>query len=222
MLRRPDIKAVTFDVGGTLIAPHPSIGAVYSPGGGAARTPWTLARRPRTPFPRGLARRRVVPPCPRRLGTHVDEVFEDSSGAAEHHVLPRSLRAEFGRAGLADLRRCHPDARSPRRLGLDLGVISNWDERLRPLLRDLRLDRYFNCVVVSCEAGFAKPSPSSSTRHSPSRTPGPAAVLHVGDARTISREPPPPACPPCTCGVIQRLPSSGPVLRDVVTALDAG
>ena len=44
-------------------------------------------------------------------------------------------------------------------LGIRLAAISNWDERLLPLLERLQLRRHFETVAVSCEVGFAKPSP---------------------------------------------------------------
>ena len=42
--------------------------------------------------------------------------------------------------------------------GLKLGVISNWDERLRPLLRRLKLAGYFETIVVSREVRASKPA----------------------------------------------------------------
>ena len=69
--------------------------------------------------------------------------------------------------------------------GLALGIISNWDDRLRPLLRRLKLDSYFDAVIVSCEVGAQKPAPrifeaACQAIHSTAAT-----SLHVGDSREM-------------------------------------
>ena len=66
--------------------------------------------------------------------------------------------------------------------GLALGIISNWDDRLRPLLRRLKLDSYFDAVIISCEAGAHKPArrifaAACQAMHSTAAT-----TLHVGDS----------------------------------------
>jgi putative hydrolase of the HAD superfamily len=65
--------------------------------------------------------------------------------------------------------------------GIRLAAISNWDERLEPLLRRLDLHRWFETVVVSCDVRFTKPS-SAIFAHALRKLALPAdAVLHVGD-----------------------------------------
>ncbi len=44
-----------------------------------------------------------------------------------------------------------------QRQGVELGVISNFDSRLHPILQTLGLNRYFASVTISTEAGAAKP-----------------------------------------------------------------
>lgn len=46
-----------------------------------------------------------------------------------------------------------------RDFGVKLGVVSNFDSRLRPLLIDLNIADVFHSVIVSCEVGYEKPSP---------------------------------------------------------------
>jgi len=46
-----------------------------------------------------------------------------------------------------------------RARGVALAVVSNFDERLHPVLAALDLARYFQAVIVSVELGFAKPDP---------------------------------------------------------------
>jgi putative hydrolase of the HAD superfamily len=66
--------------------------------------------------------------------------------------------------------------------GTRLGIISNWDERLRILLKDLRLEKYFEAIVISCDVGFAKPSPVIFEHAAEKLGVSPAAILHVGDS----------------------------------------
>ncbi len=65
--------------------------------------------------------------------------------------------------------------------GINLAVISNWDERLLPLLERLGLRKYFETVVVSCEIGFSKPSPVIFEHAARKLGLAPEFILHVGD-----------------------------------------
>ncbi len=65
--------------------------------------------------------------------------------------------------------------------GISLGIISNWDERLPPLLDGLGLSKYFEAVVISCEAGFPKPSPVIFEHAARKLGVAPEFILHVGD-----------------------------------------
>ena len=65
---------------------------------------------------------------------------------------------------------------------IKLAIISNWDERLRPLLHKLKLDHYFEAFAISLEVGFPKPSPVI-FEHAANRLGLPASsILHVGDS----------------------------------------
>lgn len=66
--------------------------------------------------------------------------------------------------------------------GLNLGVISNWDERLRPLLDQLKLGRYFEVIMVSREVGSSKPARGIFEHAVRKLGLPPGAVLHVGDS----------------------------------------
>ena len=66
--------------------------------------------------------------------------------------------------------------------GLKLGIISNWDDRLRPLLSALRLDAHFEVIVISCEVGASKPA-SAIFEAAIAQLGVPAdSILHVGDS----------------------------------------
>ena len=83
---------------------------------------------------------------------------------------------------MADLSRCFPDARFPGKFGHKLAVISNWDERLRPLLHELGLDTFFAAIAISCEVGSPKPNPLIFLKAATLLGLPPQAILHVGDS----------------------------------------
>src|SRR5690606_35985831 len=44
-----------------------------------------------------------------------------------------------------------------REAGVRIGILSNFDPRLRPLLDDLGIARHFDPIIISCEVGSEKP-----------------------------------------------------------------
>lgn len=78
-----------------------------------------------------------------------------------------------------------PTLEALRSGALKLGIISNWDARLRPLLRELKLEQYFHAVVISCEAGMCKPSPAIFNEACKQLGMKPAEILHIGDSTTM-------------------------------------
>lgn len=44
--------------------------------------------------------------------------------------------------------------------GIELGVISNFDTRLKQVLKVLELEQFFTSITISSETGFAKPDPN--------------------------------------------------------------
>jgi putative hydrolase of the HAD superfamily len=68
------------------------------------------------------------------------------------------------------------------RLGLRLAVVSNWDERLPPLLDDLGLGRRFDAVVYSAAVGVEKPDPRIFLHALERLGVEPEDAVHVGDS----------------------------------------
>ncbi|CAO0793181.1 unnamed protein product [Mucor circinelloides] len=67
--------------------------------------------------------------------------------------------------------------------GFHTGVISNTDERIIPVLRNLKLDKYFNFILSSVHAGSEKPSRQifDKARGLSGQHISPNEVLHIGD-----------------------------------------
>ena len=176
------IRAVTFDVGGTLIEPWPSVGHIYAEVAarhGVRRPPGELDARFAAAWHaqsrfghtrqawanlvdetfRGLARR---PPSE----TFFDELYNRFSDPTAWRVFDD----------------VQPALKTLAARGIKLGIISNWDDRLRPLLRCLGLARWFDTTVISCEVGYPKPAPPIFAQAAQRLGLPASAILHVGDS----------------------------------------
>jgi hypothetical protein len=64
---------------------------------------------------------------------------------------------------------CDPDAEKVfeaiKKAGVKLAVVSNFDTRLRPLLRALNCDHWFDAVAVSAEVRKSCPLPKKKNTH---------------------------------------------------------
>jgi putative hydrolase of the HAD superfamily len=178
----PALQAVTFDVGGTLIQPWPSVGAVYadvaSRRGILTANPAELERRFRSCW-----RAREESPHSRTgWEALVDEVFQGLCSDPPSRTFFPELYDRFASPETWRIfDDVDPALEDLRRKGLRIGVISNWDERLRPLMRGLGLANQFQSMTISCEAGFAKPAPGIFAAAAEQLGVRPESILHVGD-----------------------------------------
>jgi putative hydrolase of the HAD superfamily len=179
----PPILAITFDVGSTLIDPHPSVGHVYAEvaalHGHPGLSPELLNQhfhRAFKSYPRPLHTAEdwaavvdltfapFVSPPPSR--TFFPQLYERFAQPDAWHIYDDVL----------------PTLERLRRRALRLAIISNWDGRLRPLLHQLGLAQCFDPIVVSCEQGVPKPQPEIFRRAAALLGLPSSAILHVGDS----------------------------------------
>jgi putative hydrolase of the HAD superfamily len=182
MKRFAGIRAVTFDVGSTLIEPWPSVGHVYAEvaaaHGHGKFSPAELERRFRAAFCRFGGRINTRAEWARI----VDDTFAGLLPARASAGFFPELYARFAQAGAWRIfDDVSPTLDALRQRGLKLGVISNWDDRLRPLLASLKLTEPFEAIVVSCEVGASKPAPEIFASAVAQLDLPPASILHVGD-----------------------------------------
>ncbi|RAL48650.1 hypothetical protein DM860_000970 [Cuscuta australis] len=82
---------------------------------------------------------------------------------------------------------CDPNAervfKALRNAGVKLGVVSNFDTRLRPLLRALNCNHWFDAVAVSAEVEAEKPNPTIFLKACEYLGVNPEDAVHVGDDR---------------------------------------
>jgi putative hydrolase of the HAD superfamily len=180
------IRAVTFDVGGTLIECWPSVGHIYAKAavdsGHPSISPAALNRRFKSAWRKfeGFGHTRA------EWSALVDETFRGlieplPSQTFFHELFDRFSQPEAWRV-FADV---VPTLNALRGRGLNLAIISNWDDRLRPLLKRLDLDQYFQTIIVSCEAGARKPARQIFESACAALGTEPAGILHVGDSQEM-------------------------------------
>jgi putative hydrolase of the HAD superfamily len=179
------VRAVTFDVGGTLIRPSPSVGHIYAEvaarNGRKGFSPETLNRRFATAW-NGL---KSFNHSREEWAALVDETFGAVDGEKPSETFFPEIYDRF-----AEPEAWHvfedalPALDALAAMDLYLGVVSNWDERLRPLLEKLGLNKYFQAVIVSCEVAFTKPSPVIFEQAARMLGEAPEHILHVGDSAT--------------------------------------
>jgi len=176
------VQAITFDVGGTLIQPWPSVGHVYAA---------VAARHGLRDIPVDSLNRQFAAAWKNLTAFNytrsdwsniVNQTFLGLTRTPLADTLFSDLYREFERAeSWRIFDDVLPTLEALGSQGIKLGIISNWDERLRPLLRDLNLDRYFHTIVVSCEGGACKPSPLIFQQAAQKLALPAADILHIGD-----------------------------------------
>jgi putative hydrolase of the HAD superfamily len=191
MRRRPAVKAVFFDAGGTLFRPHPSVGELYSRHarrhGCAVSARWAEARfRAEWKRRNGLAGLRTdsdkverawwaelvravfgrrVPP--ERFPAFFHELYDAFGAPRTWKLFPESV----------------PVLETLRRRGYRLGVVSNWDSRLFGLCDGLGVTRRVDFVLASAAVGASKPHGRIFRRALRLAGVRPSEALHVGDHR---------------------------------------
>ncbi len=181
------VRAVTFDVGGTLIEPWPSVGHLYAEGAqavlGERLEPGLLNERFAAAW---RAAHRVPGTFNYTTADWAAIVRSTFEGLTPKAAAPELFQALWERFTEPDAWHVFPDVRpcleSLAAAGIRLAALSNWDERLGPLLQRLDLARHFEVIVVSAEAGAHKPSPEIFAHAAHRLRLAPADLLHVGDS----------------------------------------
>jgi len=183
MIQPSGIQAVTFDAGGTLIQPWPSVGGVYAEvaaqHGVSNLSPEKLNKK----FAAAWRAKKNFQHTHEDWAELVDQTFAGLCASRPSETFFPAIYQRFAELGawrMYDDVLPALDALASK--DIPLAVISNWDARLRPLLEQFRLDRYFEIIVVSCEIGFAKPSPVIFEHAAKKLGIAPENIVHVGDS----------------------------------------
>jgi len=187
-----DLRAVTFDAGGTLFHLAESPGATYARFGArhgltleseqanaAFKIAWKTMPRPAFthPNPRpdddaGWWRRIVMSVC-------------ESCGLQEHPKFEAFFEELYDHYGTAQSWKLDADARNvleaARASGMRVGLLSNYDKRLRRLVADHQLEATFDFITISSEVGADKPHAAIFAAAAIAAGTEPSRILHVGD-----------------------------------------
>jgi putative hydrolase of the HAD superfamily len=189
------LKAVFFDAAGTLFRVRGSVGRAYATVAarhGAAMEAKEIEGRFRSVF------RSMPPMCfPGVPAAHLPEHERAwwrqvvSAAFAGFHfdsfeTFFGDLFSYFARADSWEL---FPDVipalSGLRARHLQLAIVSNFDSRLTPICRGLKIARFFDAVVMSSQVGCAKPDPRIFTIALERVGAKPSEALHVGDSETL-------------------------------------
>jgi putative hydrolase of the HAD superfamily len=177
------ICAVSFDAGGTLVEPWPSVGHVYAEVAGEFGFPNLSPKELTARFFQAWREKGPFDYSRQHWAALVDRTF---AGLFSRPPPPGFFPALYERFASPEVWRLYDDvfpalnALSER--GLKLAVVSNWDERLAPLLEKLEISRFFDAVIVSHDAGFHKPDREIFQAAVKRLQLAPGEVLHVGDS----------------------------------------
>lgn len=183
------IKVISFDAGGTLLSPYPSVGAIYGErmaAHGLDLASETLNARFRQAFKaaRGKPRGSLDADHEKQWWRDLVRTVIDGLGEPDDfHAMFEDLWWSFA---AAHRWRLHDGTRETlrelRKRGFQLCVLSNWDERLRPLLAGLDLVDCFDEVFISCELGCEKPDPRIFAHVQNHFAVSAHEIVHVGDS----------------------------------------
>ena len=178
-MRLPPVRAVTFDAGGTLIEPFPSVGQIYGEMAAEFGFHCKTADELNESFFRAWKNRQTFDYSRSHWEKLVEQTFDGP--------LPAGLfDAIYGRFKEASAWRVYDDVEETvtqlRQRGYKLAVISNWDERLLNLLEVLGIAKYLDHIVLSIQVGATKPSKPIFERALRLLGATPVEALHIGDS----------------------------------------
>ena len=181
MIDLNSLRAITFDAAGTLLEPWPSVGAVYGRVAEECGIGPVSVDALNRQFARAWKVKKNFDYSRRAWRRIVDQTF---AGLA--HTKPAFFDHLYDEFALPQCWRVHDDVAPAlercRARGLKLGIISNWDERLRSLLERMGLAPYLDAIVISIEVGHHKPEPKIFQRAAELLQLSPERILHVGDS----------------------------------------
>ena len=181
----PQVKALLVDAAGTLLSPSEPAAAVYLRYGskyGVTLDPREVLRRYREAYntPWAESSIRYVDdgrPFWRAIVAHAtgsdnqdmfEEIYEYYARGEAWYVSPGAVEA---------LQRIRYE------MNIKTAVVSNFDSRLRRIMRELGISELFDTVVISAEEGVEKPNPLLFEAACERLGVAPEAAVHVGDDR---------------------------------------
>lgn len=182
------IKGITFDAAGTLMTPHPSVGAIYAevlskhkvtiqPMALNALFKTTFASAQETTrenltedteyeFWQNIVWKTVGLYCKNKdFELIFKDIFETFTSAKRWNIPEDAL----------------PTLQLLKKRGYRLAMLTNWDKRIRILNTEMGLDLIFESIFISSEIGFEKPDRRIFSHVEKQMGLQPINLLHIGD-----------------------------------------
>lgn len=189
----PPYLSIFLDAAGTLIKTRESVGTVYArvaANFGVRIAPDTVQRHFVETFRQTAPPHHPDGPAPddERSWWHglVSTVF--SKSGVGHVDIEPCFDALYAYYATADAWELFPDALPflhqcrTHYPDTKLGVLSNFDKRLRSVLDQLEITRYFHSITISSEGGVSKPHAMIFQRALSAHDCAPENALHIGDS----------------------------------------
>ena len=191
-----NIRGVTFDAGGTLVRPFPSVGHIYSEVmaqhglecdgemlEAAFRRAWKNAQ--------GIKRAGLSDESEKEWWKNlVRETLNGLDKPPDFDSLFEDLWSTFADSKRWKLYEGVTEVLPAlKKRGYKIAVLSNWDKRLRSILNGLDIARYFDHIVISSEVGYEKPDPRIFKFTEEKLKMSGSEILHVGDSHYHDAEP---------------------------------
>ncbi len=185
-----DAQAITFDAGGTLIRPHPSVGEIYTEvlgGFGIEVDPREVEKDFRVAFKASSRRgsdnkinndserafwQQVVKGC---VGRYIppdifdkvfDELYDTFASASRWQLAADAL----------------PTLKELSTRGYRLAILSNADSRFRQVFKEMGLAGLVEAIFISGEIGWEKPDLRIFRHVEKTLNLSPPQILHIGDS----------------------------------------
>lgn len=182
-------KILSLDAGGTLIFPHPSVGAVYGEvleKQGLSIPFDTLNQRFGPAFREALAQEtRNLPPFSQEFWRWIvlRVIQPELSDPQLQEQVFQEAYERFGRGSSWRLAEgIKPVLEALHQKGVPLVVFSNNDPRLEQVLQDLGVASLFDAILVSTRLGFRKPDPRAFRAVENALRATPRQITHIGDS----------------------------------------
>lgn len=173
--------AVSIDVVGTLLFPHPSVGGIYARVArelGHRVDPTALNQR----FPLAMKAACAKDDARSRWAEIVERTFSGALPGKDIAAVQMGCWEAFARGDSWRMARGAPIVLAQLRfLGIKVGVLSNADERIRQVLAEKKLTESLDAVVLTDGAGAAKPDPAAFGKVARALGCEPRRLVHVGD-----------------------------------------
>ena len=182
------VKTITFDAGGTLLYPWPSVGEIYAERM-RAHGMTVCANDVEAGFQRAMRELDEKP----RTGPHVSDKDwwrEVVRATISEMDPPDSFDDLFDDLWITfadpERWRLFPGTRETLQAladrGYRLAILSNWDDRLRALLDGFELTNLFDAIIISAEVGIEKPDRRIFEHARDELAHDARELLHVGDS----------------------------------------